>query len=45
MVERVEQGKTYTCEACHCELQAVKGPDTDCTCNLSCCGKPMKEKE
>lgn len=42
---KVEEGKIYTCETCHCELTSTKAP-TDCPgdCNLSCCGSQMIEK-
>ena len=44
---KVEEGKTYICNVCKCELKAVKGlescPNDDCA--LSCCGKGMQEKE
>ena len=42
---KVEEGKTYTCKKCHCELTATKGPEV-CPedCNLTCCGELMHSK-
>jgi len=42
MVKRVKEGEAYTCNVCHCRLEAAKGPDTQCDCNLTCCGQLMQ---
>ena len=42
LMEPVKAGQILCCETCGVELKVVKDCDTSCTCNILCCGQPMK---
>lgn len=42
--DKIKEGDVYQCEDCGLEVTVTK--DCGCeSCDLTCCGKPLKKKE
>jgi hypothetical protein len=41
-MEPVKANQVLSCDKCGVELTVTKDCDTGCTCNIVCCGQPMK---